>query len=90
LPFFFVVPFFFAGAPARGLVVVVTVTLPEDEAAAAPRVDLIGRLVAMELVFSDMRERYDKRGSSMKEQKVSRPHSTSNRPIWVGPRNGGK
>jgi hypothetical protein len=59
-------PFFFVEAPARGLAIVVTVTLLEEEVAVDPRVDLVWRLVAMELVFSDMRERNNKRESSMK------------------------
>lgn len=36
--------------------------LLEEEAAVDPRVDLACRLVAMELVFSDMRERNNKKG----------------------------
>ena len=43
-----------------------------ETAAVVPRVDLVGRLVAMELVFSDMRERNDKHGSGAKG-KISGP-----------------
>jgi len=50
----------FAEAP-RGLVSVIVVALMEEALAVVPRVDLVGRLVAMELVFSDMRERNDKK-----------------------------
>lgn len=44
------------------VVVVVAVMILFVEAAAVdPRVDRVGRLVAMELVLSDMRERNDKK-----------------------------
>jgi hypothetical protein len=77
LPFFFAAPtpFFFAKAPPRGLeVVVVTVDLLEEEAAVDPRVDLVCRLVAMELVFSDMRERNNKKGIVNERGKKSADH----------------
>ena len=48
------------------MVSVVAVVLLEEAAAVVPRVALVGRLVAMELVFSDMRERNDKKRSRMK------------------------
>lgn len=54
-------PFFFAEVPPCGLAFVVVVILLAEAAAVVPRVDLVGRLVAMELVLSDMRERNDKR-----------------------------
>jgi hypothetical protein len=40
-----------------------------EEAAAAARVDLVGRLVAIELVFSDMRERNDKEVANERENR---------------------
>jgi len=52
---------------------VVVVALLEEVAAAVPRVDLVGRLVAMELVFSDMCERNDKKMGSRMKGKICRP-----------------
>lgn len=53
------------------MVSVVAVVLLEEAAAVVPRVALVGRLVAMELVFSDMRERSDKRESRIKRKSAS-------------------
>jgi len=80
-------PFFFVEAPPRGFVFVVAVVLfvGTEAAAVVPRVDLVCRLVAMELVFSDMRERNDKHRSRAKG-KISGP-MRKQMPGVSGPRN---
>lgn len=61
---------------------VVTEASLEEAAAVDPRVDLVGRLVAMELVLSDMCERNNKRGSSRKS-KGQQTTAEITAPTWV-------
>ena len=61
---------------------VVTEASLEEAAAVDPRVDLVGRLVAMELVLSDMCERNNKRGSSRKS-KGQQTTAEITAPAWV-------